>query len=70
MEKISFVFQNSKLFKTSLRENLLLGKPLASEEEIKEALVNSGSLEIVNSLKNGLWSHKKPFPNPRGIWRA
>lgn len=54
MEKISFVFQNSKLFKTSLRENLLLGKPLASEEEIKEALVNSGSLEIVNSLKDGL----------------
>lgn len=54
MQKIAFVFQNSKLFKMSLRENLLLGKENASNEEIDRALIHSGSKEIVESLANGL----------------
>ena len=33
MRKIAFVFQNSKLFKMSLRDNLLIGKPDATNEE-------------------------------------
>lgn len=54
MKKIAFVFQNSKLFKMSLRDNLLIGKEDASSEEIDRALINSGSKEIVESLKSGL----------------
>ena len=54
MKKIAFVFQNSKLFKMSLRDNLLIGKPDATEENIDNALINSGSKEIIDGLKNGL----------------
>ena len=54
MKKIAFVFQSSKLFKMSLRENLLLGKENATEEEIEAALINSGSKEIVDNLEKGL----------------
>ena len=54
MKKIAFVFQNSKLFKMSLRENLLIAKPDATDEEIDNALINSGCEEIIKGLKNGL----------------
>ena len=54
MKKIAFVFQSSKLFKMSLRENLLIGKPDATDEEIDNALINSGSKEIIERLENGL----------------
>ena len=54
MKKIAFVFQSSKLFKMSLRENLLLGNENATEEEIQAALINSGSKEIVDNLEKGL----------------
>ena len=54
MKKIAFVFQSSKLFKMSLRENLLLGNENATEEEIEAALINSGSKEIVDNLEKGL----------------
>lgn len=54
MKKIAFVFQKSNLFKMSLRDNLLLGNPKASNEEIERALLQSGSKEIVERLKDGL----------------
>lgn len=54
MKKIAFVFQNSKLFKMSLRENLLIAKPDATDEEIDNALINSDCKEIIKGLKNGL----------------
>ena len=54
MKKTAFVFQNSTLFKMSLRENLLLGNENATENEIETALINSGSKEIVDNLENGL----------------
>lgn len=54
MNKIAFVFQNSKLFKMNLRDNLLIGKQDATGEEINKALESSGSKEIVDSLKDGL----------------
>ena len=54
MKKIAFVFQNSKLFKMSLRENLLIAKSDATDEEIDNALINSGCKEIIKGLKNGL----------------
>ena len=53
-QKVAFVFQMSKLFKMSLRENLLLGAPNASDEEIEQALVRAGAKEIVDNLEKGL----------------
>ena len=53
-QKVAFVFQMSKLFKMSLRENLLLGNPNANDEEIEQALVRAGAKEIVDNLEKGL----------------
>lgn len=54
MEKISFVFQNTKLFKTSLRENIVYGKEGISEADIDRALELSQSKEIIDYLDDGL----------------
>ena len=54
MDKVSFVFQNSRLFKMSLRDNLRIGKENATDKEIEQALLNSGSKDIVDNLKDGL----------------
>lgn len=54
MNQVSFVFQNARLFKMSLKDNLLIGKEDATDEEIEQALLDSGSKEIVDGLKDGL----------------
>ena len=54
MDKISFVFQSTKLFKGSLRENIVFGKENAGEEEIKQAIDFSQSREIIANLPEGL----------------
>lgn len=54
MRKVAFVFQNSKLFNMTLRDNLLLGKPDASDEDIQRVLVQSGAKEIVDNLEQRL----------------
>lgn len=54
MQKVAFVFQNSKLFKMSLRENLLLGNSKANDSDIESALIQAGAKEIVDNLKQGL----------------
>ncbi len=53
MEHISFVFQNTQLFKTTLRENISFGKTV-SNEEIEQALLKSRSKEIIDYLDDGL----------------
>ncbi|NCB43116.1 MAG: ABC transporter ATP-binding protein [Clostridia bacterium] len=54
MDNISFVFQNTKLFKGSLRENIVFGKENVRETDIDKAIELSQSKEIINSLPNGL----------------
>lgn len=54
MQRVAFVFQNSKLFKMSLKDNLLIGNPNATETDIERALIHSGSKEIVEPLERGL----------------
>ncbi|MGM0836103.1 MAG: ABC transporter ATP-binding protein [Bacillota bacterium] len=51
---ISYVPQDPFLFNTTVRENLLLMKPDATEEEIWEALSFSSAAEFVRKLPNGL----------------
>lgn len=51
---IGFLSQEPELFAGSLRENILLGKPTASEEEIAEALHLSGVDTFANTHPLGL----------------
>ena len=48
--KLAWVGQNPQLVKGSLKENILLGNPDASEDELKEALVLSKADEFVYRL--------------------
>jgi ATP-binding cassette subfamily B protein len=54
MDNISFVFQSTRLFKGSLRENIVFGKENVSEEEIEKAIEFSQSKEIIENLPNGI----------------
>jgi ABC-type multidrug transport system fused ATPase/permease subunit len=54
---IGMVSQNFFLFNTSIRGNLLLAKPSATEEELVDALDKAGLLEFVNSLEEKLGYH-------------
>ena len=54
MDLISFVFQNTKLFKSSLRENIVFGKENVKEEEIEQAINASQSRAIIENLHDGL----------------
>lgn len=51
---ISYVPQGNTLFSGSIRENILMGKLDASEEEIWEALKLSSGFEFVKGLPKGL----------------
>ena len=54
MKYISFVFQNTKLFKTSLLENIKYGNPNATMEEVERAVDMAQCREIINKLPLGL----------------
>jgi len=51
--KIGMLFQGGRLFNRTLRENLLIAKPNASEEELVEALKKAGLLEWFEKLPKG-----------------
>ena len=54
MKYISFVFQNTKLFKTSLLENIKYGNPDATMEEVERAVDMAQCREIIKKLPLGL----------------
>lgn len=54
MKSVSFVFQNTKLFKTSLLENVRYGSPEATLEQVNRAIDLSQSREIIDRLPDGL----------------
>lgn len=53
INNISFVFQNAKLFKTSIYENVALAKRDAKREEVMEALRLAGCQSIIDKFKAG-----------------
>lgn len=53
INNISFVFQNAKLFKTSIYENVALAKKDAKREEVMEALRLAGCQSIIDKFKAG-----------------
>ncbi|TCO69159.1 ABC transporter ATP-binding protein [Marinisporobacter balticus] len=54
MDNIAFVFQSTKLFKGSLRENIIFGKENVGEEEVNKAIDYSQSREIIENFQDGL----------------
>lgn len=54
MENVSFVFQNTKLLKMSLYENIIYGKPSASKEEVERAVDLAQCREFIERLPKGL----------------
>jgi len=54
MNTVSFVFQNSRLLKGTLLDNVKLGKPDATEEEVLAALKAAQCMDIVEKFPNGL----------------
>ncbi|MCT4685900.1 ABC transporter ATP-binding protein [Vallitalea sp.] len=54
MDNISFVFQSTRLFKGSLRDNIIFGKENVGKKEIYKAIDFSQSRDIIDNLENGL----------------
>lgn len=54
MNKVSFVFQNSRLLKTSISENVRMAKPDAAREEILHALEAAQCMDIIEKLPDGI----------------
>ncbi|MCR5523240.1 MAG: ABC transporter ATP-binding protein/permease [Clostridia bacterium] len=50
---IGTVDQNVYLFSGTIRENILIGRPDATDEEVREAARNAGAEEFILSLPNG-----------------
>ena len=53
-DMVPFVFQDSKLLKTSIFENIRMGKKEASREEVMEALKNAQCQDIIDKMPNGI----------------
>ena len=54
MNTVSFVFQDSKLLKTSIFENVRMAKPDASHEEVLKALHDAQCDDILEKLPKGV----------------
>ena len=54
MESVSFVFQDSKLIKATVSENVKMGKPDASDLEVAQALKIARCDDIIEKLPNGI----------------
>ncbi|MCR5273392.1 MAG: ABC transporter ATP-binding protein/permease [Lachnospiraceae bacterium] len=54
MSQVSFVFQDSKLIKKSILENVRMAKPEAKEEDVLEALKKAQCMDIIDKLPEGI----------------
>lgn len=54
MDMVSFVFQDSKLLKTSILENVRMGKKGATREEVMQALKEAQCEDIIAKLPDGI----------------
>lgn len=54
MKQIAFVFQNTKLFKDTLLENIRAARPDASRQDVLQAVELAQCREIIDRLPNGL----------------
>ncbi|MDR1533261.1 MAG: ATP-binding cassette domain-containing protein, partial [Clostridiales bacterium] len=54
MDEISYVSQDNYLFDISIRENIRIGKPSATDKEIERAAEQAGCSEFINRFPEGL----------------
>ena len=54
MDQIAFVFQNNRLFKTSILENVWAARPEATREEVEAALAAAQCDDIIAKLPDGI----------------
>ncbi len=54
MDRIAFVFQNNRLFKASIFENVRAARPSASREEVQKALSAAQCEDILEKLPKGM----------------
>ena len=54
MDQVAFVFQNTKLFKTSILENVKIANPNASDDDVMQALKAARCEDIIEKLPNGV----------------
>ena len=54
MEQIAFVFQNSRLFKASILENVRASRPNATRGEVRAALMAAQCGDILEKLPKGI----------------
>lgn len=54
MDTVSFVFQNSRLLKGSILENVRLGRPDATEQEVLDALKTAQCMDIIEKFPDGI----------------
>ena len=54
MEKVAFVFQNTRLFKDTLLNNIKAARPEATREEVMAAASEAQCKDIIDRLPNGL----------------
>ena len=54
METVSFVFQDSKLLKMSIYDNIRMGKKDATKEQVLHALKESQCMDIIEKMPQGI----------------
>ncbi len=54
MNMVSFVFQDSRLLKTSVLENVRMAKPTATREDVIAALKSAQCMDIIEKLPDGI----------------
>ena len=54
MNTVSFVFQNSKLIKASIFDNVKMGKPDADRQEVLDALKAAQCMDIIEKFPDGV----------------
>ena len=53
MQYVSYVFQDSKLLKMSIKDNIRMGRPDASDEEVMQALRDARCMDIIEKFPDG-----------------
>ena len=54
MRRVAYVFQDSRLLKRSIADNLRIAKPDAAENEMMEALQKAQCMDIIERLPEGI----------------
>lgn len=54
MNEVSYVFQDSRLLKMSILENIRMGRPDTTDAEVMEALKNAQCMDIIEKFPDGV----------------